>query len=81
MVKPSESVIKYLWIIFNLVETKMDFLSEKFLLSVGSANRESHVLPSGPMSGKKRNGSKQPTKLEMIHIYKPAETNSRKEER
>jgi hypothetical protein len=40
-------------IISNLVETNMDFLSEKFLLSVGSANRESHGLPSGPLPGQK----------------------------
>jgi len=31
----------------------MNFLSEKFLLSVGSANRESHVLPVVPCPGKK----------------------------
>jgi hypothetical protein len=31
----------------------MDFLSEKFLLSAGSANRESHGLPSGPLPGQK----------------------------
>jgi hypothetical protein len=31
----------------------MDFLSEKFLLSLGSANRENHVLPSGPLPGQK----------------------------
>jgi hypothetical protein len=40
-------------IISNLVETNMDFLSENFLLSAGSANRESHVLPSGPLPGQK----------------------------
>ena len=42
-----------MWIISNLVETNMDFLSEKFLLSAGSANRESHVLPGGPLPGQK----------------------------
>jgi len=42
-----------MWIISNLVETKMDFLSEKFLLSVGSANGENQVLPSGPLPGQK----------------------------
>jgi len=31
----------------------MDFLSEKFLLSVGSANGENQVWPSGPMPGQK----------------------------
>jgi len=40
-------------IISNLVETNMDFLSEKFLLSAGSANGESHGLPGGPMPGQK----------------------------
>jgi hypothetical protein len=31
----------------------MGFLSEKYLLSMGSANRESHVWPRGPMPGQK----------------------------
>jgi hypothetical protein len=31
----------------------MDFLSEKFLLSVGSANRKNHVLTGGPLPGQK----------------------------
>jgi hypothetical protein len=31
----------------------MDFLPEKFLLSVDSANRENHVLPGGPLPGQK----------------------------
>jgi hypothetical protein len=31
----------------------MDFHSEKFLLSAGSANRERHVWPSGPVPGQK----------------------------
>jgi hypothetical protein len=31
----------------------MGFLSEKFLLSVGSANRENRVWPRGPLPGQK----------------------------
>jgi hypothetical protein len=42
-----------LGIIANLFETKMDFLSEKFFLSMGSANGENQVWPSGPMPGQK----------------------------
>jgi hypothetical protein len=40
-------------IISNLVEKKISFLSEKFLFSVGSANRENLLLPSGPLPGQK----------------------------
>jgi hypothetical protein len=43
----------YYWIISNLVETKIDFLSEKFLLPGGSANGENRVLPRGPLPGQK----------------------------
>jgi hypothetical protein len=43
----------YFRIISNLVETNMDSLSERFLLSAGSANRENHVLPGGPLPGQK----------------------------
>jgi hypothetical protein len=40
-------------IISNLVETKLGFVFEIFLLSVGSANRENQVWPRGPMPEQK----------------------------
>jgi hypothetical protein len=43
----------YFWIISNLVEAKMVFHSEKYLLSFGSANRGNPVWPSGPLPGQK----------------------------
>jgi hypothetical protein len=44
---------KKFWIISNLVETNMDFLSEKFLLSLGSANRETCIAQWSPARAKK----------------------------
>ncbi|MCX5912945.1 MAG: hypothetical protein NTV04_13560, partial [Deltaproteobacteria bacterium] len=43
----------YFWIISNLVEKKTGLFSEKDLFSVGSANREDSLRPSGSMPGQK----------------------------
>jgi hypothetical protein len=38
-------------LISNLVKKKIDFLSKKILFSVGSVNRENHLLSKDPLPG------------------------------